>query len=765
MKYIKTLAIAAFIGSTISVFSQTTFKTATLVPFIDLNNNCIKDGGEVNMQNGWRFMPKVRATYQRGFSGEVLGANRSHDAGSPTFGGSYTSPNCKDTLAGSFAFASPLYAAATNSFDLWTWDYEQYLQPCFNPNGIAFNTLTYVPFKSTIVGRELTFTHKQIVAHKNNNFNIGFKGASVCKTDSVYFFLWANTSSIVCPTATIPHGTFPATCTVKSDGVTIDTHTYNLTYSAPNVFLQGTNSSISLAGHDAVNFIKYVYLKPAFLNAYTLGSHTVTIIHTPPYGMTQPITQDFEFIVTNNCSQVTGYAFVDCNNNCVKDGTEGYTGQQISSLNLLNSTNQFIIYPNSLGNYNFSSIVPGIYTVSPQAIVNFSICSPASYTLNINPSSSYNVNYGVKQTTVLADDFKSFLSLSNANPGPGAVPGGTITVSAYNYKTGGNLCTAPVLPAKLKVVIAPLMSYINVVGSTPVPSSVIPSATGDTIVWNNPLPNDLHQFTVYTATNAVIGNQYCIKSIIYPLTDGNPLNNTYTRCRNFGGPFDPNAKYAEATNMDVNGDVPPNTTELIYTVLFQNLGNGPAVNVLIKDTIDSNLNLSTLEVIGFSSPVKTQVNNTNREVSFKFDDICLSAASVNEPASHGFVQYKIKLNNGLPVGTQFRNRAHIYFDYNSAVSTNQVITNIFSPTGLSNLVMDKNSVLVYPNPFTTNITVYSASEINTVVVYDMLGKVVLTLLNTNSKEVLVDMSTVSKGFYVMKISTNSGELTKKIVKE
>ncbi len=157
MKTFKSLILAAFLGLTTAAFAQATYKTATLVPFVDLNNNCIKDGAEVNMLKGWRFMPKVRATYQRGTTGEILAYNRSHDAGSPTFGGSYTSPNCKDTLAGSFYFSSPLYAAAANSFDLWTWDYEEFLQPCFNPDNILFNTVTYIPFKSTIVGYLVTF--------------------------------------------------------------------------------------------------------------------------------------------------------------------------------------------------------------------------------------------------------------------------------------------------------------------------------------------------------------------------------------------------------------------------------------------------------------------------------------------------------------------------------------------------------------------------------------------------------------------------------
>src|SRR5438093_2053651 len=46
-----------------------------------------------------------------------------------------------------------------------------------------------------------------------------------------------------------------------------------------------------------------------------------------------------------------------------------------------------------------------------------------------------------------------------------------------------------------------------------------------------------------------------------------------------------------------------------------------------------------------------------------FPNINLTDSGSNEPASHGFIQYKIKLQTGVPAGTQIQNTAYIYFEF------------------------------------------------------------------------------------------------------
>jgi hypothetical protein len=48
----------------------------------------------------------------------------------------------------------------------------------------------------------------------------------------------------------------------------------------------------------------------------------------------------------------------------------------------------------------------------------------------------------------------------------------------------------------------------------------------------------------------------------------------------------------------------------------------------------------------------------------------------NEPESHGLIRFTIQSKGILPVGTRFKNRAGIYFDYNDVVMTNDEQTTI-----------------------------------------------------------------------------------------
>ena len=55
---------------------------------------------------------------------------------------------------------------------------------------------------------------------------------------------------------------------------------------------------------------------------------------------------------------------------------------------------------------------------------------------------------------------------------------------------------------------------------------------------------------------------------------------------------------------------------------------------------------------------------------FIFNNIQLPDSNVNEPASHGFVKFKINQRANNPLGTVIENKAGIYFDFNEAVITN-----------------------------------------------------------------------------------------------
>jgi hypothetical protein len=106
------------------------------------------------------------------------------------------------------------------------------------------------------------------------------------------------------------------------------------------------------------------------------------------------------------------------------------------------------------------------------------------------------------------------------------------------------------------------------------------------------------------------------------------------------------------------------------------VGTDTAINIVVRDTIDANLDLSTLRLGAASHAyVFAQVG---RELSWTFNDIYLPDSNVSEPESHGFLTYELRPPGGLTSGTVISNEAAIYFDFNPPVITNTVATVIFA---------------------------------------------------------------------------------------
>ena len=109
---------------------------------------------------------------------------------------------------------------------------------------------------------------------------------------------------------------------------------------------------------------------------------------------------------------------------------------------------------------------------------------------------------------------------------------------------------------------------------------------------------------------------------------------------------------------------------ITYTINFQNTGNYPAVNVLIRDTLDLDvLDLSSFEFIESSHNRFTTLSGDG-VLEFSFANIYLPDSTSNEPESKGWVRFSIAPHPDLPHMTQIDNKAEIYFDINEPIITN-----------------------------------------------------------------------------------------------
>lgn len=137
--------------------------------------------------------------------------------------------------------------------------------------------------------------------------------------------------------------------------------------------------------------------------------------------------------------------------------------------------------------------------------------------------------------------------------------------------------------------------------------------------------------------------------------------------------FDPNDKIVTPQGLKDEGYVLFGDT-LQYTIRFQNKGNAAAIDITIRDTIDVMFDMSTFTVVHSSFPVKTTIDANI--VEFFFPNIWLPDSLSNEAASHGFVTYRIRTKPGINEFTAVHNEAHIVFDANPPIVTNQT-TNTF----------------------------------------------------------------------------------------
>jgi uncharacterized repeat protein (TIGR01451 family) len=200
---------------------------------------------------------------------------------------------------------------------------------------------------------------------------------------------------------------------------------------------------------------------------------------------------------------------------------------------------------------------------------------------------------------------------------------------------------------------------------------------------------------------------------------------------------------------------------LHYLIRFQNKGTAAAENIVVQDLIDeTKFDLSSLQLTGSSHPQTTKI--TDNKVEFQFQNINLPAEEENEPASHGYIAFKIKTRNDLVLGDVIENKANIYFDYNYPIETNTTSATVAPLLNINSI--ENNSVAVWPNPVKDVVRISTQTPITLVELLDIQGRV-LDSLTTNQTQIHFNLNQKSSGIYFVKIYTTQGIKVQKIIKE
>ena len=477
------------------------------------------------------------------------------------------------------------------------------------------------------------------------------------------------------------------------------------------------------------------------------------------------VSSNFIFTVPNPClyDTVSGKIYIDHNNDCSFNGTDVPLNAVPAQSTVALSTGGYTTnnYANALGNYtaklqkswmtSYTVSIPSPY----QFIFPATSCSPFSYTSSTLPQSNYDFSL---QCTSNVDVQASAGHPSNARPLQ------AFFIHPYVSNTGCDTVSG----------ILTLIKDAKVTYNASMSANPATYVNGDTLRWTytqltnvsngaywNSFFAGVHLTPISTAN---IGDTLCFSiSTTVAGADVNVANNQYAFCMPIINSYDPNIKEVSPKGLGATGDIPPTTSNLNYTIHFQNTGTAPAYNIYIIDTLDADVDASSLKIEGTSHNM-TPSWLTPNVVKFYFYNINLPDSVSNEPKSHGQLSYNIKLKSGLPLGAQIKNTAHIYFDNNPAIVTNTTFNTIVNPTIITNT--DKNiPFAMYPNPANDYLHIaFANNNVHEISIFATNSQLILhqQLSMPNSK---IDISKLQAGIYFIQIKEGANVVMKKFVKE
>jgi len=451
------------------------------------------------------------------------------------------------------------------------------------------------------------------------------------------------------------------------------------------------------------------------------------------------VTSYCDFTPGGNYNTITGSVLFDFDNN----GCDDTDAQPFIKMNINGGTQQGSSFADESGNYTFYT-QEGIFAVTPQ------LENPSYFT--VSPVNAI-VNFPIVDNSISTNNF-----CITAN---GVVPNAEIVVAPviparpgfdaeYKivYKNTGNQILSGQVYFYYQDAVLDLVS-------TSVPTSA--EATG-LLTWNYA---DLQPFES-RSINVILNVNGPMETP--PVNNGdelifnvgtNPVNGNeivFSYFQTVVGSFDPN----DIICLEGESEAPSAIGNYLhYIVNFENTGTAPAENVVVKVEIDATkYDVPSLQILNGSHPVEARINNNVAEFIFKNIDL--------ETNGHGNILLKVKSKSSLNVGETVTKKANIFFDYNFPILTNEANTT-FQDLAVEEHLLD-NSITAYPNPSRNLVNIEARSVINSVQVYDIQGRLLMTHL-ANDAKTSIDISDKSNGVYFFKIHSDKGIKVEKIIKK
>ena len=455
----------------------------------------------------------------------------------------------------------------------------------------------------------------------------------------------------------------------------------------------------------------------------------------------------------NNCPNVgiTGYVYTDQNTNCTHQNSDLQT--ENIPVKLYDGQNNYVgLSYTTNGVYSFGSLQPDSFTVKiDDNVLPVSMACGQSNNQNAILDSANQTISGLN-FPIVCNEFD--LNLHSANSQGFVFPGQVhrLYTNITNNETWYNLdCGSSNYSGTVTISVTGPVSYFSIP-----PGALIPSITGNTFTYTitdfiNLTPASFG-INFKTDTTAQAGDQICVIVEINPTPiDADTTNNVYDFCYQVVNSYDPNMKEVYPVNV-----LPGYDDWFTYTIHFQNTGNAPAFNIRLRDTLDTNLDINSFEVRGYSHPAQISINGNILTV--RFNNIMLPDSTSDYEGSMGYFQYRLKPLPNLPNGTQIENTAYIYFDYNVPIVTNTTQNNFDMTVKTNDIKLEEQHFVLYPNPSAGLFMFKENKNIKTVEVFNIMGELVLS----QGTAKIINLQAYPKGIYVARIN---GTQVCRLVKE
>jgi uncharacterized repeat protein (TIGR01451 family) len=562
-----------------------------------------------------------------------------------------------------------------------------------------------------------------------------------------YHFAWSNgktTPSI----DSLAVGTYTVTITDAQNCSATETFSLSFIQYSPNFYVQVEEKTPNCAttgdlfakvhnGHAPFTYLWNNGASDPFIKNMPQGFYSVTV--TDSNGCVAKGQAKIQPFCLNT---ISGFLFDDLNNNCSIDPNE--TPLAFQPIFATNGSQTYYGWSDSSGFYTI--YVPnGNFSVQTD---NYMGCSQQLTACGSNAVSfntlgtSFNLNF--TSSNVATYDLSVGAQWSEANPG--------FDKNYYIYY--GNHSNLPFNgTATITMKYDPALVYAGSNGPSPTHNPgahtltwTVSNIPAQHYTYNSPLHAKFN-VPLSVPVSAVLHTEVNISPTA---NDCNTANNSLESDQVVTGSYDPNIK-----EVTPSGDITNNDSILIYTIHFQNTGNDTTHFVTLIDTLPTEIYPSSVTAIAWSHLYSwISVTGLGGVLKISFNPIYLVDSATNEAASKGFITFRVKKKPNLPMGTQIKNKAYIYFDYNPPIITNTVINTIVAPTSV--MEIDENiKVKVYPNPFaeSTQFEISGVKEPFHFVLYDVNAKIVQQLNNVPTNKFTLSKEGLSAGIYLYKIVT------------